>query len=239
MTRRAIVIGASSGIGRELARQLAADGYAVGIASRRTELLNELAAELPGEVLVKTLDASKPDEAMTTARELIDELGGVDLFVISAGTGFINPELEWDKEQQTIDVNVAGFTALANVAMHHFLAQGSGHLVGISSIAGIRGNRQAPAYSASKAFVSNYLEGMWHKAAKSRLPITVTDVQPGYVDTAMAKGGGQFWVASPEEAARQILAAIRRKRRRVYVTRRWRMIAWLFKTLPASIYRRF
>ncbi len=133
---------------------------------------------------------------------------------------------------------MSGFAALVNVAMRHFMEKGSGHLVGISSIAALRGGRESPAYNASKAFDSNYLEGLQQKVRKSGLPITITDIKPGFVNTAMAKGDGIFWAAEPEKAARQIFRTIKRRKRHAYITRRWVLIAWLIKLLPGFIYER-
>ena len=230
--KSAIIIGASSGIGRALAKTLSSEGYALGLASRRTNLLNDLAREIPTATFVKTLDVSEPDGAMAALRNLIQEMGDVELFVVNSGTGFVNHDLDWVPERSTIEVNVLGFTAMINVAVRHLEARGAGQLVGISSIAALRGNREAPAYGASKAFISNYLDGLRHKYSKLGLPISVTDVLPGFVDTAMAKGDGKFWVAPPEKAARQIWEAIRKRRKRVYVTRRWRIIAWIIRIMP-------
>jgi short-subunit dehydrogenase len=156
----------------------------------------------------------------------------VELFVISSGTGFVNPKLDWEPENETIAVNVSGFTAIATVAVEHLETRGSGHLVAISSIAALRGNPDAPAYGASKAFLSNYLQGLRYRFAKLGLPVVVTDVQPGFVDTPMAKAPKKFWVASPGKAAEQIFGAIRKGRKHVYVTRRWRLVAWLIKAMP-------
>lgn len=233
--KRVIIIGATSGIGSELAKVMAGDGYAVGIAGRRSELLQELQKELPGKIFAKRIDVVLP-AAMELLKELITEMGGVDVIVINAGTGFINKGLEWAKEKETIDVNVYGFAAMANVSFEYFRGRGSGHIVGISSIAAIRGGGDAPAYNASKAFVSNYLEGLRQKAVKMRLPITVADIQPGFVDTAMAQGEGLFWVAPPGKAAKQIFEAIEKKKSHTYVTKRWRLIAWLLKLIPGRIY---
>jgi len=235
--KKAVVIGATSGIGKELARILAEEGYAVGIAGRRVELLEELQAELSGESKFQRIDVTDLPAAMGQLEELIAEMGGVDLVVISSGTGFIAPELPWSKERETIDVNVTGFAAMANVAYHHFSERGSGQLVGISSIAAIRGG-PAPAYNASKAFVSNYLQGIRCLVAKSGLPIAVTDVQPGFVNTAMAQGDGLFWVASPQKAAAQIYESIKRKRKHVYITKRWRLVAWALRIIPDIIYNK-
>ncbi|HEX3045891.1 MAG TPA: SDR family NAD(P)-dependent oxidoreductase, partial [Bacillota bacterium] len=113
-----------------------------------------------------------------------------------------------------------------------FLEQGHGVLVGISSIAGIRGNPIAPAYNASKAFVSNYLEGLRCKVKKLPMNIKIVDIRPGFVDTAMAKGDRLFWVASPQKAAQQIYRCIQQGKEKAYITRRWLLFAWLLKLLP-------
>lgn len=238
IVKNAVVIGASSGIGKELAKILASNGYNVGLVARRLNLLTELAKELPPPVFVKAIDVSKPVEAMLLLRELIAEMNGVDLFVVSAGVGFINQDLDWEREQETIAVNVSGFTAAVNVAVEHLRARGAGHIVGISSVAALRGHGDAPAYNASKAFMSNYMQGLRQKFSKLNLPIVVTDVQPGFVNTAMAKGDGLFWVAPPEKAARQIFDAIRQRKKQVYVTKRWRIIACFLKAIPDWLYHR-
>jgi short-subunit dehydrogenase len=206
--------------------------------ARRVELLEDLKSSLEGPAYSRRADISDASTAMAVLEDLIAEMGGVDLVVIGSGTGFINRELDWTMEKATLDVNVSGFTAMANVAFRHFVQAGGGHLVGISSIAAIRGSATAPAYNASKAFMSNYLEGLRIRASKARLPIVVTDIQPGFVDTAMAQGPGVFWVATPQQAARQIWWAIRTKASHAYVTRRWSVIGWLLKVLPGSLYAR-
>ncbi len=236
--KKIIIIGATSGIGRELAKVYSCIGYEVGIVGRRTELLNELAAELPTKTYKITLDITNTETAFQSLEELIQDMKDIDIFVISAGTGYINESLDWQKEKETINTNVSGFAAVANIAMQYFIKKGSGHLIGMSSIASIRGSRDAPAYNASKAFVSNYLEGIRAKAIKAKLPIAVTDIQPGFVDTAMAKGDGLFWVASPEKAAKQIYNAIKQRKKKTYITKRWVLIAWLLKIMPDFIYNK-
>jgi len=236
--KRAIVIGASSGMGRELAKTLSRDGYAVGAMARRRQLLEELRAQVPGELHLQEIDVADAEAAMGILSRFIDRIGPVDLIVISAGTGEVNDDLDWRIEGETIRTNVVGFAAMANVAMRHFIARGAGHLVGISSLAALRGGRESPAYNASKAFQANYLEGLRQKIRRLRLPITVTDVKPGFVRTAMAKGEGLFWVAPVDKAVRQIYGAIQRRSPHVYVTRRWRLVAWILKAMPASLYER-
>ena len=236
--KRAIVIGASSGIGKELAVVLSQNGFAIGLMARRLDLLEELRSSLPNPAFSRQADISDTYAAMAILENLIEEMGGADLIIISSGTGFINPDLDWAAEKATLDVNVSGFAAMANVAFRHFVQAGRGHLVGISSIAAIRGNAAAPAYSASKAFMSNYLEGLRVRARKAGRAILVSDIQPGFVDTAMARGPGLFWVASPQKAARQIYKAIQRKAKHAYVTKRWSVIGWLLKVLPDFLYAR-
>ncbi len=162
----------------------------------------------------------------------------MNLIVINSGVGFINPDLNWEQEKEIIDVNVSGFVAMANSAFKYFYKQKSGHIVGISSIAALRGGDSDPAYNASKSFVSNYLQGLRKKISKLKIPIIVTDIKPGFVDTAMVKGKTLFWVASPEKAALQICNAIKQKRKHAYITKRWRIIAWLMKFLPDWIYNK-
>jgi short-subunit dehydrogenase len=236
--RRVIVVGASSGIGQALACQFAARGDAVGVMARRETQLTELCGRLGPASRSRVCDVSQVDAAIVSFRSLIAEMGGVDLVVLSAGIGHLNPELAWEPERETIYVNSVGFAALAGEAFSHFLRQKSGHLVGITSIASLTASDIAPAYSASKAFAANYLAGLRKKARRCGRPIYVTDIQPGFVDTPMAKGPGLFWVASPEKVATQILRAIERKTAVAYVTRRWRLIAWFLRMLPEFVHRR-
>lgn len=237
MTERAVVVGASSGIGRALAHELAGEGYEVGLTARRTELLKELGEELPTKAYVATMDVAETDEAIDRFERLVEAMGGVDLVVLSAAVGD-SDDLDWPPERETVDVNVRGFAGLAVAAMAHFEERDGGHLVGISSVAGNFGNAGAPAYNASKAFVSRYLEGLRYRAANGEADVTVTTIEPGFVDTDLALGEDQFWMASPETAARQIRQAIDRKRTHAYVTRRWRAVAWLLRALPESVLKR-
>jgi short-subunit dehydrogenase len=171
-------------------------------------------------------------------KALVSELGGLDLLFFSSGTGELNKPLNFSIEKRTIDTNILGFTYVADWAFNYFEKQQSGHLVAISSIAGLRGNGVAPSYNASKAYQINYLEGLRQKATKLKTQIFVTDIRPGFVDTAMAKGEGQFWVASVNKASEQIFKAIQKKKKVVYVTKRWLIISLLLKSIPRIVYDR-
>ena len=233
--KRAIIIGATSGIGKELARLLVKNNYNVGITGRRIELLQNLKKENPNKYTTKSFDIKDTKNITKHSNKLVKELGGLDLLIICAGTGDINNNLDFDIEKRTIDTNVLGFTAIADWSFNFFKNQNYGHLVALSSVAGLRGSGQAPSYNATKAFQINYLEGLRQKSSKLK-KITITDIRPGFVDTRMAKGDGQFWVASPKKVAEQILNAIRKKQKIAYVTKRWSLIAVFLKLLPKIIY---
>ncbi len=238
-TRTAVIIGASSGIGEALAHELNRAGWRLGLLARRLERLEALRETLAPGTVVRGLDVTQLDAA-AALEHVLEELGGADLVIISAGTGHNNPDLRWDLDVDTVTVNVLGFMAVAQVAIRHFLSRSRGHLVGISSIAALRGNRAA-AYAASKAFQSVYLDGLRELVRKSGHPIVVTEVQPGAVDTAMLKPdrplpavARRLLVASPAKAARQIIRAIQKRRKHAYITRRYALVAFILRLLPRS-----
>jgi len=235
MSKTAVIIGASSGIGKAMAEALSLEGYTLGLTGRRITLLEKIKESLPGETFISKMDVSDAPTTSLQFEELLEKMGAVDLVIISAGIGHPNPDLDSALELETIDTNVSGFVVIADAAFRHFQKQGKGQLVGISSIGALRGNGVGPAYSASKAFVSNYMEGLRIKALKEKLDISITDVRPGFVDTPMAKGDGLFWVASPAKAASQIIKAFKAGKSCVYVTRRWNLVAWLLRLMPTKI----
>lgn len=235
--QKILIIGATSGIGRELARQYAAAGQIVGATGRRQDMLDSLRQEYPDHIHTSCFDATGPNAAAHLTN-LVHQMGGLNMLIFNAGWGDLSETLDWKIDKTTVDINVSAFLAAVHYGWSHFVRQGSGHLITISSIAGNRGNRHSPAYSASKSFQSVYFEGLCIKARKMKIPLYVTDIQPGFVDTKMAKGPVAFWVAPPEKAARQIIRAIKMKRRVAYITRRWRIIAWLFRLIPGWLYYR-
>jgi short-subunit dehydrogenase len=236
--KKAIVVGATSGIGKELAKLLVEKDYKVGITGRRTELLEELKSENPDSYFIQTFDVKSTKTAIEKLEELTTELGGLDLLILSSGTGYINDELDFEIEKRTIDTNVVGFTCISDWCVKYFEKQKYGHFVAISSIGGLRGSGQAPSYNASKAYQINYLEGLRQKVTKRKEQIFITDIRPGLVDTEMAKGEGLFWVMPVDNTVRQIFRAIKKKRKIAYVTKRWGLIALLLKFIPGRIYDR-
>jgi short-subunit dehydrogenase len=236
--KNALIIGASSGIGKELSRLLVADGYNVVITGRRENLLVEIQQTNPKKFIIKVQDVMDLNSCDKLFKEVKNELKTIDLIVYSSGVGAPNYKLEWEKELPTLQTNVMAATKIYGLAYNLFREQGFGHLVGISSIASIRGNRHVPAYFASKAFQASYLESLWMKGKRSKATIYVTDIQPGFVDSAMAIGD-TFWMATLEKATRQIYKAIKNKKKKAYITKRWRLVALILKIVPASLLQKF
>ena len=233
--KKAIVIGATSGMGMETAKLLAKEGYEVGLVGRREDRLLALQKELPTAAHVKRIDVTAPKEAIPAFEALVEEMGGLDVAVLCSGVVRPNCELDWEKEQETVDTNVLGFAAMANAAARRFVKQGHGHLVGISSTSALVYSDRSNAYCASKAFISNYLRGLRVLFAKAGPDIFVTEVLPGWVYTEMTQNAEKskiFWASTAEQAAAQICDAIRKKKRKIYISRRWRLLAWMLALLP-------
>ena len=231
-----IIIGATSGIGRELALQYLALGHTVAVTGRREELLLELKKQY--STLYTGCFDVQAGNAVERLQSIIASMGSLDLLIYSAGYGDPSTKLVAETEIDATATNVMGFVKIATFTFNYFQQQGHGQLAVLSSVAALRGNSWTPAYSASKAYVSNYAEGLNIKARKLHVRIVVTDIRPGFVKTKMAKGNGQFWVAPVEKAARQIIAAITAKKRVAYITKRWALIAFIIKRLPYWVYRR-
>ena len=235
--KKAIIVGASSGIGNELAKILVENGYKVGITGRRKPELEKMRESRPESYVISSFDCTTENNTEKLT-DLTNKLGGLDLLIMCSGTGDLNEKLNYEIENKTNLLNVNAFTEIVDWTFNYFEKEGKGHLAAISSIAGIRGSRMAPAYNASKAYQINYLEGLRQKATKTKKPIYVTDIRPGLVDTDMAKGEGQFWVASKRKAGQQIFEIIKRKKSVGYVTKRWWLIGKILRILPKNIYKK-
>lgn len=237
--KKAIIIGASSGIGRALARELHARGYSIGVTGRRVERLEELRTELGSRIFPQFMDVTLTDDSTEQLHQLIHAMGGMDILILNAGVSNLRDQPGRENELNVVDVNVRGFANLAFTGFNYFEKRGHGQLVGVSSIASMFGWGLSAAYNASKAFVRIYLQGYRQKANHSDADITVTDLQPGFVESEMTEGRrGIFWVAPADKAARQMADAIERKRNHAYITRRWRLIGWLLKIIPESLWNR-
>jgi short-subunit dehydrogenase len=237
--KNVIVFGATSGIGKSLTEIFLKKGCNVAITGRRLEKLEAIKKLYPKQVLVKQNDIQDVAEVEKVFHEIVVAFKTIDLVIQSSGVGFVNPQLEWELQAQTINTNVLGCTKLYVLAYQLFKKQQFGHLVGISSIASIRGNRSAPDYFASKSYQKAYLESLYikTKSIKSK-KVFITEIRPGFVDTAMALGDAIFWMVPLEKASKQIYSAIQKKKRVAYISKRWFFIAVVLKIMPAWVLKK-
>lgn len=233
--KKAIITGASSGIGYHLAQELSKRGYELGLTARRENLLQQLSDSLPERSFVQSMDLTNAGASVDQFQQLIEKMNGLDLIVLNAGMGNDNPEFSWEKEYQTLAVNVIGFTALANAAFNYFAVRNHGHIVGITSVASLFGYGNAAAYNASKAFDSNYLAGLGHKARLKNVNVLVTDIKPGFVNTPMTHGNRNFWSVSAGKAAYLIAERIESGKRHAYIPHRWFYVSLLIRLMPRSV----
>lgn len=238
MMKKAIIVGASSGMGNEVARLLLKDGWTLGVAARRTEPLEALAKEYPGRVFTKKIDVMA-DDAGELLQQLIDEMDGIDLYFHTAGVGWQNHELTEDKEMRTIETNGVGFTRLVGVAYRYFASKGSGHIAVISSIAGTKGLGATPAYSATKAFQNVYIQALEQQAKMRHLNIRFTDIRPGFVRTALLNDGSSYpLLLDPKKVAKDIVSSIYKHRHVRVIDWRYRILTFFWRLLPAWLWRR-
>lgn len=236
--KRAIIIGATSGIGQEVAKLLLAEGWKLGIAGRRQEALETFRQTAPGRIEIQRIDVTHEDAAENLAT-LIEKTGGMDLFLLSSGIGFQNTVLNPETELNTTRTNVEGFTRMVDAAFHYFKRHGGGHLAVISSIAGTKGLGVAPAYSATKRFQNTYLDALEQLACLQKLPIYFTDIRPGFVATDLLNDGKHYpMLMQPDAVARHILRALKRKQRVAVIDWRYRILVFLWKMIPRWLWKR-
>ena len=233
MKKRAIVIGASSGIGREVAKLLIQEGWTLGVAARRIELLQDI-----GNVEVEQIDVTTED-APARLRSLIEKLGGMDLFFYASGIGKQNRELLQDIEIATMQTNALGFTRMIGEAYRYFAEQGAGHIAAITSIAGTKGLGPAPAYSATKAMQNVYLQALEQQAHARGLRIRFTDIRPGFVDTALLSGDFHYpMMLKPQKVACEIIRAINARKHIRVIDWKYRLLTAVWRTIPIFLWRR-
>ena len=237
MPLKIIIIGASSGIGREMALHYLSKGCQVGITGRRRHLLQQLQQSYPHQVFISSFDV-RDEKGLFLLLQLIEEMQGMDLLIYNAGFGEASKKLNPENELQTAQTNVLGCVQLVSFVFNYFIEKGKGQIALVSSIAALRGNSWAPAYSASKAFISNYAEGLNMKAEKLGKNVIVTDIKPGFLDTKKAAVSKTFWAVPPKKAALQIVKAIENKKRQVYISRRWWLVAQAMKVIPYVLWKR-
>ena len=229
--KKAIIIGATSGIGQEVAKCLLLEGWKIGVAGRRQSSLENLQRAAPDQIQIQALDVTQED-ASEKLNLLIDKLGGMDLFLLSSGSGFQNMDLNMEVELNTAHTNVAGFIRMVDTAFMYFKKNGGGHLAVISSIAGTKGLGVAPAYSATKRFQNTYIEALAQLAHINRLPIVFTDIRPGFVATPLLKDDKYPLLMNGSAVAAHIINALNKKKRTVIIDRRYQVLVFFWRLIP-------
>lgn len=235
--KKAIIIGATSGIGRETAKSLLKKGWRIGIAGRRQQALEDLRRDAPELIEIQALDVTQNDAAEKLDR-LIRKLGGMDLFLLSSGVGFQNMDLNIETELDTVRTNAEGFTRMVDAAFSYFRQKGSGHLAVISSIAGTKGLGAAPAYSATKRFQNIYIDALEQLAHLQKLDIHFTDIRPGFVATDLLNDGKHYpMLMKADQTGRRIVRALERKKRIAVIDWRYRILVFFWKMIPRRIWK--
>ena len=236
--KRIVIVGATSGMGLEVARLALRAGWRVGAAGRRTDRLEALRAEAPEQMEIRQMDVTDP-AAPEQLATLIERLGGMDIYLHSSGTGFRNEALDPAIELATARTNAEGFIRMVTAAYTYFRSHGGGQIAVISSIAGTKGLGAAPAYSATKRLQNTYIDALAQLARMQRARIRFTDIRPGFVDTPLLAADGGYPMLMPaDKVARRIFRAIVRGRRRVVIDGRFAVLVFLWKLIPAWLWER-
>lgn len=228
MKKVILIIGGTSGIGKGLAKIYACEGHQIIITGRNIEKAISLSDSFPSQITFYQHDISKN----SSLEEIFQQHNKIDIAIVSAGISLINEAYSWEKENDMIQCNVNAVANIYHQLFGFFQKQSSGHLVGITSVAAVKGNRSQPAYSASKVFQRNYLQALRCKSVNEKLNIDITDICPGFVETPINEGEKLFWAASTEKACKQIYEAITKKKKQAFITKRWALIYYIFKFLP-------
>ncbi len=238
MNKHAIIMGATSGLGKGVALGLLQEGYTIGVAGRRKEELEKLKALAPEQVFTKVIDVTA-DDAPSLLLELISEMGGMELYFHSSGYGKQNETLDIEIEKKTVLTNSYGFTQMVDTAFNYFRTEGkSGRIAVISSIAGTKGLGAAPSYSATKRFDWIYIEALAQLAHIQKLDIKFTDIRPGFVATDFIAGSNFPLQMTTDYTVKHILKAVRSGKRKATIDWKYRIICFFWRLLPSFLWER-
>lgn len=242
---RAIIIGATSGIGHEVAHSLARRGVILGIAGRRTERLDALMEEYGAERIYCAKMDVREDSATEALDELISKVGAPDLLLYASGIGKQNPKLDEEIECQTVLTNSLGMVRIVDHFLNYvkreerYNAKHKAHIAVITSVAGTRGMGSAPAYSATKSMQSSYIEALAQHARMEHIPAIFSDIRPGFVATEILNPEKHYpMLISVDKAARHILRGLKHRRRIITFDWRFRLITHLWRLIPRCLWER-
>ena len=243
--KQAIIIGATSGLGEAVARQLIADGWRVGIAGRREQRLEALQREYGRDrVAYRVMDVMLPS-ATEALDALLEEVSAPDVLLYATGIGRQNPDLEEDMEIRTVQTNCEGMVRIVDHFINYvkrtprYDKSNRAHIAVITSVAGTKGIGQAPAYSATKSMQSAYLVALSQLIRMRRLPITVGDIRPGFVATEILNPEKHYpMLMTAEVAARHIIRSMKRRRRITIFDWRYRLLVGFWRLIPRWLWER-
>ncbi|MCC8115259.1 MAG: SDR family NAD(P)-dependent oxidoreductase [Bacteroidales bacterium] len=236
---RIIIMGASSGMGLATAEALAKRGVKIGIAARHTETMRELKERYPDNVEYMSIDVTKPS-AKEKLLELIEKVGGMDIYFHVAGIGFENLDLDPEREVEILKTNACGFVRMICVAYRYFRDRGhKGQIAAITSVAGTNGIGRLSAYSSSKALDQRYLIALEQLAHAEGADVRFTDIRPGWVKTPLLVPGDKYPMEmTVPYVIPQILWAIAKEKRVHVIDWRWNVAVGLWRMIPDAIWTR-
>lgn len=236
--KKAVIMGATSGMGRGIALGLLAEGYTIGVAGRREDALKEIKAMAPDRVFIKVIDVTK-EEAPSQLLSLISDMGGMDLYFHSSGYGKQNMALDLNIECQTVMTNAYGFAQMVVTAFNYFKQEKrKGRIAVISSVAGTKGLGAAPSYSATKRFDWTYIEALAQLAHMQKLDIKFTDIRPGFVATDFIAGDDYPLAMQTDYVVKKILKAVKKGKRSIIIDWKYRIICFFWRHLPSWLWER-
>ena len=237
MKKNIIIMGATSGIGLEVARLFHKQDHSVAIAGRRMENLKRISTEL-GNCPYAQIDVTDT-QAPQHLQKLIESIGGMDIYLHVSGIGKQNRQLDTAIELSTVETNVMGFTRLIDYVWHYFAQEGHGHIAAVTSIAGTKGMGAAPSYSATKRYCNTYLEALSQLTHIRGLDITFTDIRPGFVDTELLSKDFHYpMMMKTKPVARSIVRGILSGKRVVTIDWRFRILVFFWRLIPSWLWVR-
>ena len=235
--KRVVIVGATSGIGYESAKIFLQQGYVVGLAGRRTDNLKPLMEEYPQATYSKQIDITL-QEAPQQLTELIEEMGGMDIYLHVSGIGYQNIALDQQIEIDTVKTNCLGLTQMATTAYHYLSQNGGGQIAVVSSIAGTKGLGIAPSYSATKRYQSTYLQCLTQLSRMRNDNITFTDIRPGFVDTPLLRKANYPMKMRADYVAKKLYKAVISKKRVAIIDWKFALIVFFWRLIPTFLWER-
>lgn len=237
--KKIIIVGASSGIGREVALNFIKDGWHVGLAARREAPLRELKEQFPSQVEYELLDIVQPD-APDKLHSLITRLGGMDIYFHCSGIGHQNTRIDIEVELQTIRTNALGFTQMIDTVYNYFKQnKQAGQIAVVSSIAGTKGLGVSPSYSATKRYNNIYIDCLDQLARMQEVKISFTDIRPGFVTTALLDDGQHYPAQmTVEYAGKKIFNAVKKRKRVAIIDWKYAIMVFFWQLIPRWLWVR-